>query len=201
MSDPFAPIDGGFVVDPLIGEAEVIRSLGEFNRNTSEALINIEEARQKAIENHRLSVETRYELKRQWRERQNARLSRRSRPQPRGEGSRRNTKNRLDDDEFNRLTGEIEWPEVLLDPQFEDYRIAFEQIFANPTTKESGAGTNLHRDVNELASYMREQLRFQVANMSAADYIAAKTFIDRLLNEARSTEVQVNSDSAITALQ
>lgn len=201
VSDPFAPIDGGVVFDPLVGEAEVIRSIGEFNRNTSEALINVEEAQRRAIENHQRRIETRYELKQQWRERQNARLSRRGRPQPLDEDSPRRTEDRLDDDEFNRITGEIDWPEVLLDPQFADDRLAFEQMFADPTTKESGAGTNLHRDVNELASSMKEQLRLQVEFMSAADYMAAKKFIDRLLNEARSTDVRVNSDSAVTALK
>ena len=200
VTQPFVPIDTEFMFDPLIGEAEVIRSIGEFNRNTSEALINVEEAQRQAIENHQRRVETRYELKRQWRERQNARLSRR-RPQAGGEESPRPSEVRLDDDEFNRVTGEIVWPEVLLDPQFADYRIAFEQMFADPTSKESGAGTNLHRDVNELAKYMKEQLKLQIEYMAPADYVAAKKFIDRLCNEAREAETRINSDSAITALK
>lgn len=200
VADPFAPADTTFMIDPLIGEAEVIRSIGEYNRNTSEALINLEEARQRAIQNHRLRVETRNELKRQWKEQRVAEFRRRralqleQSPQTREE-------DRLDRDEFNRRTGQIVWPDVLLDPQFDDYRAAFEEIFGQAPGKPSGAGSDLHRDVTELTKLMKEQLRLQISFMQADDYLAAKKFIDGLLVEARRIQQPSGSDSAFTMFQ
>ena len=130
-----------------------------------------------------------------------ARNRRGGRPQPNLEVSRKVAQAQLGLDEFNRTTGEIIWPEVLLDPQFGEYRAAFKAIFANPTTKESGAGSNLHRDVNEAAFYMKAQLRRQIGFMAPADYIAAKKFINRLANEARNTETKPQPDSAVTFLK
>jgi hypothetical protein len=201
VGDPVVPFETGIVFDPLIGEAEVIRSLGEFNRDTSEALINQEEARRQAIENHQQFVQTRNELKRQWRERMLERNRRSNHPQPGQEVSQKNEQTRLDYDEFNRTTGEIDWPEVLLDPQFDEYRAAFESIFADPTTKKSGAGSNLNRDANEAAHYMKLQLRRQIGFMAPNDYIAAKNFIDKLANEAGVTDERPQPDSAVTLLK
>ncbi len=199
VGEPVTGFDTGVVYDPLIGEAEVIRSLGEYNRDTSEALMNYEEARRRAIENHQQYVETRNELKRQWRERMLARNRRR--PQPEQFVSRERSQPRLSNEEFNRTTGEIAWPEVLLDPQFDEYRAAFEAIFANPTTKESGAGSNLYRDVNAVAYYMTGQLREQIRYMSPSDYIAAKNFITRLASEAGDTPEKPEPNSALTYLK
>ncbi len=195
------PFETGTFYDPLVGEAEVIRAFGEYNRDTSEALINIEQARQHAIENHQQYVETRNELKRQWRERMLARNRRRQRPQPEGKVSVEKQVERLSPEEFNRATGEIAWPEVLLDPQFNEYRAAFEAIFTNPAPQKSGAGTNLHRDVNEVAAYMKAQLRLQVGLMAPSDYMAAKKFIVKLANEASHVEMKPQPNSALTLLK
>lgn len=186
--DPF--VFNEFVGDPLVGEAEVIRSLGEYNLNTSEAAINVEEARRRAIENRKFRIETRNQLKQAWLERRRAKLSRKPRPQPIREVSRQKPVRKV----MDKTTGLIAWPRVLLAPQFEDFRAEFDGLAGKPQP-----GGDFPQDVSELGKQMEAELKLWIGEMPAGDYIDAKKFIIQLVEELQSDES--NENSMITMFQ
>ncbi len=163
------------------GFASVLRGAGEAAESFSRARINNEEARSKYIDNKMKWTEMYWKRKRfaeaqraqDYYEEQEKRLE--------WMASRRNrSPETLMPSQYNPQTGFIEWPEPLQDLAFADLRSAIEEQLQILST----SGTNANADrVSVMAREMQDLLRDRIREMPANDYIGARKFLDRLINQ------------------
>jgi hypothetical protein len=175
------------------GRADVIRAQGQFNLLTSEAAINAQEARSRAIVNSQEAVKAyfnRRQLNRDYRQSLRGprptredfeRYARAKRPAP------------LSPSELNTLTGQVAWPVLLKADHFTPQRTRMEELLDRwAVSRHLGAvgnfGTEEHLAVREMTDHLQEELRKQVRNLPPQDYVAAKRFL-------RSLEYQVTQPS------
>jgi hypothetical protein len=162
--------------------------VGKMNLYNSVAAANFEEARRRAIENHRLYVENYYAMKRMNQEYRESQVRRRGStiytPEV-SKGERPNASQpvvrRTSPVPVDQLTGAIEWPEPLRGPEYSHYRRQLESRLADRTAANQTA--TARRQVHNATWYMKEQLRSQIRKMSSSDYLTAKKFIDNLARE------------------
>jgi hypothetical protein len=187
------PVAGGYdaVSGSRMAAAEMIRAQGQAVQAgslgleaQSRAAINYEQARSQYIENadqwtdvYNQRRRQQMELEAYERERHKADLQRylKNRPDPAPPHT-------LSPGELNPSTGEIAWPETLLEEDYADLREAIEREYATHAAA-SGAAGNVRR-IRELTGEMRDVLRANIREMPSYEYIAARKFIDGLSNSA-----------------
>lgn len=110
------------------GMADVIRSQGQANLMNSAALGNIEDARSKHIENRVQATEAYYQRKQI---RQDYLEDKRSADQYSLQKhlDKRRVKP-LTPDEFDSATGHITWPQILLSPEYDEFREPLDLLFS-----------------------------------------------------------------------
>lgn len=163
------------------GLADVIRSRGQAAENYSRARINNEEARRKYIENKLRWTEIYWQRKRLG----EAELAKdhaedRERRQRWIEANRDRQLETLPPSQFDAETGGIEWPEALQADIYAEYRAQIEEELERQAT--SGSTSNSPK-IRSLARQMQSVLKEQIRSMPANDYIAARKFLDRLVNQ------------------
>lgn len=92
--------------------------------------------------------------------------------------------NRLTVTEFDPVTKVIHWPDRLLDDRYAAVREEIEGLFAAQRPGDSGADSVFFAKVKTATDRMAELLRAQIRQMPAAEYMAAKRFLEGLRNEA-----------------
>jgi hypothetical protein len=168
----------------LSGEAALAQGLGRYNYDTALAAKQLEDARQRAIENRLAEQRAYYEMRRV-----NAanRLADHphSTPEQIAERNRFALPRRLGANELDRTTGAIHWPAVLKRAEFETIRPQFEDVFAHPAGGEFGVGSTIYNRAQSLSHQMRALLDAQYASMSQMEWIQAMRFIESLAYETR----------------
>jgi hypothetical protein len=167
------------------GLADFTRSVGENRYMTSLAAINAQEAWSRAIDNKQKAVETYFQVKQINRAAREA-----ARPQPLtftqyAKLAKQEAPDRLNDVDYNRVMGRLNWPAVLASDDFAAERTALNQAFAGRTAQDIGVSTNFHRDVRDLAAAMQVKLRNRLETMSPMEYIAAKNFLTSVAFESQ----------------
>jgi hypothetical protein len=169
--------------DLLRGQAELARAEGDLAVDTSIAAINQQTARAMAMENRMRAVENFYEARRLNREQavfeaqptvtmaQTVRIAAAGVP-PRA------TPLQLDP-----LTGDIVWPEVLRDFEFQDRIDDVERRFSERASAGGCPGTAHRRLLNEALDDLSDRLRANVSRYPAGKYGIARTFLDSLRRE------------------
>lgn len=166
------------------GLADIIRADGQYNRDTSIANINNQEAYSRYLDNQVKKVDT-YFAKRQ---RNNSYRAQMRRPRAMPETYRRIARaaapKRLCPQHVDHAMGMIYWPEVLTWECFTPYREAVDVVFAQrgPT---DGLGSQPARDIERYSDMMVCRLKNLVRELSPSEYVAARRFLDSLAYEAR----------------
>jgi hypothetical protein len=159
--------------------AGVIRAQGERNVLDSMALINLQQARSMAIDNHRKEVDTFFALREAHDQRRAAeRVERLARRDARIAHQQPKTAVRLGPGEFDPATGQLAWPSGLEGETLAAHRDRIESLL-HPQSPELRAADLVLDEVRQL----REQLETQVAQLRPMEWIAAKQFLDRLAGE------------------
>ena len=169
----------------LRGAADFTRASGEFNYNTTLALINREEAIRRRIYNHKYYAQTYFDM----------RLINRAgrealrRPRSTGEEIARRTKSglpaRLTVAELDPKSGKITWPSVWRGAEFASEREAIGQVMAATTARNGRLTSSWSRKVSEQIASMESKLQRVCQQMTSADRIAARRFLASLKYEAR----------------
>jgi len=167
------------------GLADFTRSIGEADYMSSLAGINRQETLSRAIDNKKKAVETYFEIKQINRAAREA-----ARPQPLtytqyAKLAKQEAPQRLNDFDYNRVVGRLNWPAVLATDDFAAERAALNQAFVGRTAQDVGVSTLFNREVSELTAAMQEKLRGQLETMSPMEYIAAKKFLASVAFEAQ----------------
>jgi len=83
------------------------------------------------------------------------------------------------------VSGSIYWPEALRGEEFQEYRTQIEALFASRSLENGGPGSDLCRQVQELAGQMCSALKSRIRQIGSGEYMAAKRFVEGLAYEAR----------------
>jgi hypothetical protein len=171
------------------GAADVIRAQGEFNRMTSEAAINWQEARARAIVNSQDYVDAYFRNRQANRDYRRAERGPRPTQQDIERFAQALKPAPLSPSDLDMLTGRVNWPILLRADRFSPMRAELEELLdrwavANNLGQSDRFGTDQHLAVRRAASEMEDELRQEVRNLPPQDYTAAKRFL-------RSLEYQV----------
>ena len=167
----------------LRGSADYIRGVGDYNYNTSLALINREIARGMAYDNEIKKVQTYFgkrALNREYRQAEN--------PRHTSEDIARYMAKRpvapLNNQQINRQLNAVYWPAVLLQDAFGPQRQAIEQLLAQRTVADSGKGSVNDLQIKQAIDSMRTIVKGNARNLGSKHYIIAKRFLDGLEAES-----------------
>jgi len=183
---------GGTVAEGYgMGMSQVIRAQGQYNKDAAQAQLTREEARTKNIENNKKAADTYWAMRErhdQYKDQQ------RQQKKARAEANRAKLEETesapryrgLGPDDFDSVTGKINWPELLMQPRYDEYRSKLDDLFEHRTLTGGAAGEANSDAIEDTANAMREALKDQIKDLPADDYIAARKFIDGLAFEGRS---------------
>jgi len=162
------------------GQAEFARAAGEFNLNSSKAMINAQTAKAMALENKLAFTETFFE---------NRRINRAARaleagPRPTMDQivtfARMQAPRRLSSLELDPVTGEIAWPRVLTDKPYKSHRAFIEEQF-RLRAKTGGSIDYAQFEVFDKAlESFEEKLQANVKKYRVADYGKGRNFLESL---------------------
>ncbi|QDT64913.1 hypothetical protein [Calycomorphotria hydatis] len=183
---PYAYNLGGTGYDPYaqrgMAMSEIIRSQGEYNLNTAQALSEYEDARSKYIDNRVKALQAYQERKRMgqaWRD-QEQEKKRAQAANYIDHMEKTSEPDRLGPDEFNPRSGTLDWPIALQTDQFTESRNKIDELM-QVRNYTSGADS----EILTLASSMLDQLRSMIHSLAPPEYIAARKFLEGLMSEIR----------------
>lgn len=165
------------------GMSQVIRSQGQYNEQTSRAMINYEDARTKYIDNQKKWTET-YFAMRELNDSKQAEKRERNRhsPETLTLAARSSAPGPLSSEVLDPLTGKLHWPDVLQAPEYAGPRTRIEQLFE----VRASTGVNNGHETFLATQQMIEILKSNIQTLPANSYIAARKFLDSLAYSARS---------------
>jgi hypothetical protein len=161
------------------GMSNVIRAEGEYNALTSMAGVNNEEARSRYLDNKKKWQEI-YRQSRESRDKRVAEQYARSKRSPEvlAAAAASVRPHKLSSEVLDPVTGQITWPEVLLDSEFAEQRKEIEQFLElramTSHTDETG------EKIRAAAAKMSEILRKNIQNIAANEYMSGRRFLDSL---------------------
>jgi hypothetical protein len=186
---PYGYSDGGPVATDagsrLYGSGVFARGMGEYNLMTAQALRECEEARMRAIQNHKLAVETWFFLKRQNREFRAKELAPLT-PEQLSRAIEAQRPDRLKVWQYNPNNGALEWPVALKGRTFESDREVLDRAFATRTSRDSGPESLFYAQVRQVTQRMLAKLTERIEHFSPNEFMAAKKFLVGLRYEAHS---------------
>ena len=179
--------DGGSVATEigsgLYGFGAFAHGMADYHLKTAKAVHELERARARAIQNHKLFVETRFHLQQQNRQARAKELDPLT-PDQLSRVIEAQRPDRLTIVYFNPATGELRWPAALQGASFESERESLEYAFASRTSRDSGAGSVFYSQVRRTIDQMLAKLRDQIDMLSPTEFGAARRFLVGLKYEA-----------------
>jgi hypothetical protein len=166
------------------GIAKIIRSVGDYNLLTSQALLNLSEVERREMENWKQFTTTYFEVRRL--NRDYRALERGPRPSD-AEIARINAggrPRRLTPSELDTISGQIVWPIVLQAVEFAQYREEIGRLFA-ARASHGVLGLDEYLAADRVTLVMLDVLRQHIYDVPPADYMVARRFLESLGYEAR----------------
>ena len=190
------------------GGAAAIRAQGQAQVDRSKAMINYQEATSKQLDNQKKMAETyvarqkaqrasiaeqqeiikaKDEARQAANERQTEknRKRRESGLNPYFNASSSQDREMLSSSQLNPATGEISWPESLMGDEFQASRQKLQELYS--LRNSTGVTSSLSRQISQEANEMKSLLRGQIRNMLPNDYLAARGFIEGLINMGKTS--------------
>jgi hypothetical protein len=164
------------------GVSSMIRSQGEYNLMTSQAMINSEQAAKMDSENRVLATKNYFEMRRINQEYHNSLRSHHSAAdfaRYAADGAPK----RLTPTQLDPVSGRINWTPILQDDAYADYRQKLEILFAERASHHSDLGGKALMDVRQTAGAMEAELKKHLSEMTSQDFEDSKKLIDGLLYE------------------
>jgi hypothetical protein len=182
----------------LHGWGYLERSFGIRDLLQSQALINIEVARNLAIENRLLHIAKFWEGRHLWLEEQRMRRG----PYRLDADHRRlahmDAPRALNASELDPVTGELAWPAVLRDVVFAEPQQQLDRIFAKwPIT--GRFDYNEQSAVKQLANYMQGLLKPRIKSLPGDDYMAGMRFLERIAFTAKTPSARPKAPQVASA--
>ncbi len=169
----------------LQGLGAAASGAGQYNLATSEAARQIEAARAAYLQNQMTALNDYFmarEANRQFREdMRTPRLT----PEQLYQVNLSRLPKRLRLDQFDPVTGKINWPDVLKLNELDAERKKLDELFASRTHDNSGVGSENYHEVQMTTHDMLAKLHDDIKVLSPSEYLAGVNFLDSLAFEAR----------------
>lgn len=168
------------------GAGAMLSGAGQYNLNTALGARYLAEAQARSIQNYRDAIDARFAIKRandMYRSEKFARE--RMSPELLSRVIQAKLPDRLTAAEYNRQTGALEWPAVLMGREYARDRHAIQIAFAQRRPEDVGVVSVFYRDVSEHVENMYDTMLSQIDNIPTTDSIAARRFLKSLEYEAR----------------
>lgn len=168
-----------------IGMADCVRAAGMATLMTSMAASNVEDARSKYIDNQMKATQGYIDRQRMLQSYQSSLRK----PPPTAEQlyrlAQQGLPSALSASQLDPVTGDIKWPVVLRDEQFDSYRESTQNFFheavANPHTFSYGSYNQLQQGSSDCLALLKSRIKEFRPN----DFIEAKKFVDSLTYAAQ----------------
>jgi len=162
------------------GIADIIRSAGSYNLDTSQAAINNQEATRAGIENKDLYQQQWFEARR----RNDAYRAEKRGPRPTSEQlfrmNAQRAPNRLSDDQLDPVSGELHWPFLLTSEVYQPYTKVIDQGFRTRAEQGSYKNYDDHKRVVATVDELYEELKKRIRDYDPPEYIEANKFMKAL---------------------
>lgn len=165
------------------GYADVVRSAGQYNLQTSEAAKNLTDARSQDLDNRLKATEYYFESRRINREARKAERGPRPTSQQLFKIAADTAPDRLSPNQVDPLTGQINWPLLLRQQSFAPQLQELEQAY-----KSRAEGSMTYDDIRTVTATVDEllaELQEDVKEYPPNDYIQAKNFLRSIAREVR----------------
>jgi hypothetical protein len=170
----------------LEGVGAALAGAGQYNLNTAIGARHLEEARAKYIRNYRDAIDARYAIKRAHDTYMAEKYAQdKMTPELLSRVIKAKLPDRLTAAEYNPRTGDLDWPDVLLAPEFAADRRAVAQAFAQRRPEDVGQTSIFYREVSLRTQRMHNNMLAKIDRLSTADSVAARKFLKSLEYEAR----------------
>jgi hypothetical protein len=169
-----------------MGMAAIVRSQGFANLKNSEAAKNWQEARTLDMQNRLRWTETYFDMRKVNRERRATEAGPPITQEQAIALARTKAPPRLTSTQLDPVTGHIEYPLILTQDIYQQYRQRLDALFARRA--ESGGSIRFEdfQAIQTTVSQFVEALQDNVDRYAAGDYGRARNFLDSLASEARS---------------
>jgi len=166
------------------GMSDVVRSQGQYNLQTSQAMINLTEAQRRDMENRDQWVDTYFDMREKNRQYRAAERG----PRPSREDwvryAQAGKPQRLSPSELEPVTGGVDWPVLLKAEKYAENRSTLEGLFAK-RAHDGGLSTSDYLKIDQVTGVMLAQLRKDIELVPPSDYMASKRFLESLSFEAK----------------
>ncbi|WP_146115697.1 MULTISPECIES: hypothetical protein [Pirellulaceae] len=167
------------------GLADVVRSQGQYNLDTSRANVNQQEANAAYIENRNRAQEVWFDMRR----RNDAFRAEQAGPRVTSEQifriNAQRAPKRLNDDQIDPVTGELHWPLLLTSMIYTPYREVIDAGFENRHQKGSFSDFDAHQTVVKAVDSMYDELKKRIRDYEPQQYIDANRFMEALSHDVR----------------
>lgn len=188
--------------------SSLIRAQGKAQVDRSKAMINYQEATSKYLDNQKKLAETyvarqkaqresiheraeiNKELAQQKQDAIEAQKEKNLKLQESGLSPYYNAASSQDNEtlnasQLNPATGEISWPESLMGSEYAESREKIQELYSLKNS--TGITSSLSQEINDEALKMKNILRGQIKTMLPNDYLAARGFIEGLINMGKTS--------------
>ena len=167
------------------GLADWVRARGEYNRLSSEAAINLEEARARAIVNAKDAVDAYFQIRQKNRDYRQAERGPRPTPEQLERYAQAARPTPLSPSELDTVTGRVRWPILLRDDRFASLRAEMEELLDRWAVSRNlgelkSFGTEQHLAVRRAIGQMEDELRANVRTLPPHDYASSQQFLTSL---------------------
>jgi hypothetical protein len=164
----------------LTGMASVISAKGDYNLSTSAATVNMTQAQRNEIQNRQLYTDTYFQMRATNRAAREAERG----PPPARDG----VPKPLTTSELDPVTGQLYWPNLLRSESFDPDRAEVDQLFAKRSSYGELTYSEQRKARNALYA-MFDQLKAQIQEVSMADYIVNRKFLNSVLYTAAKSQL------------
>jgi len=177
---------GGTVAgDYLQGMASAVRAAGDYNLSTSQAYVNLEEAKRRDIVNRQAWTDAYFEMRRTNAAYRQVERGPKGTPDEWVRYAKEAAPARLSPGELDSVSGEINWPRILQRPEFKDGRDELERLYSHRAERGGSIGPGTYTEIQSSIAAMTDFLKSNIKKYPPNEYLDAKKFLESLAYEAR----------------
>lgn len=164
----------------MTGMANTISAAGDYNLSTSAAAVNMTQAQKNEIENRQQYTNTYFDMRETNRQARAAERGPRLSAEQIARIAKEAAPEALSPGEVNQVSGKLNWPDVLQTDMFAKDRQLFEDLYGSYA--QLGALNYSDRTkARNIINDMAKQLKSQIKDIPAPDYMASKNFLESLM--------------------
>ena len=169
------------------GVANAVRAQGDYNLSTSQAAVNLEEAKRRDIENRKEWTDSYFEMRRANQDYRAAERGPKGTPEDWVRYAKEAAPSRLSPGEIDQVSGQIAWPRVLQADDFKKGRDELERLFAIRADKGGSIGIDGYQEIQNITDALLAYMKKNIKRYPPNEYLNARKFLEGLAYEARFT--------------